>query len=110
VLRPNSRFRAAADVWLQKIGERRADSTLDLYTHWLNKVVLPELGELRLAECTRPSRPTRSEIWSASNRPAATRRRRRPVLVRFAIGTGLRMTSAKCASCRSWRCARTSTR
>lgn len=51
VLRPNSRFRDAADVWLEKIRERRADSTLDLYTHWLNKLVLPQLGELRLAEC-----------------------------------------------------------
>jgi integrase len=51
VLRPHSRFRDAAEVWLQKIRERRADSTLDLYSHWLNKLVLPQLGELRLAEC-----------------------------------------------------------
>jgi hypothetical protein len=38
-------------VWLKKIAERRADSTLDIYTHWLDKLVLPQLGELRLAEC-----------------------------------------------------------
>lgn len=44
VLRPHSRFRDAADVWLQKIRERRADSTLDLYTHRLNKLVLPSSG------------------------------------------------------------------
>jgi hypothetical protein len=50
-LRQNSRFRDAADVWLKKIAEKRADSTLDIYTHWLNKLVLPQLGELRLAEC-----------------------------------------------------------
>lgn len=50
-LRPNSRFRDAPEVWLAKIGERREDSTLDIYTHWLNKLVLPQLGELRLIEC-----------------------------------------------------------
>lgn len=50
-LRMNSRFRDAAEVWLKKIAEKRADSTLDIYTHWLNKLVLPQLGELRLAEC-----------------------------------------------------------
>ncbi len=50
-LRPYSRFRDAADIWMLKIRERRADSTYDLYTHWLNKLVLPQLGELRLVEC-----------------------------------------------------------
>lgn len=50
-LRPHAQFRDAAGIWLKKIGERRADSTLDIYTHWLNKVVLPQLGELRLGEC-----------------------------------------------------------
>ena len=50
-LRPSSRFRDAAALWLDKIRERRADPTLDIYTHWLNKLVLPQLGELRLAEC-----------------------------------------------------------
>jgi len=51
VLRRESRFRDAADVWLKKIAEKRADSTLDIYTHWLIKLVLPQLGELRLGEC-----------------------------------------------------------
>lgn len=51
LLRPNSRFRDAAAVWLGKIRERREDSTLDIYQHWLNKIVLPQLGELRLSEC-----------------------------------------------------------
>lgn len=51
VLRPNSRFRDASEVWLAKIAERREDSTLDIYTHWLKKLILPQLGELRLAEC-----------------------------------------------------------
>jgi integrase len=51
LLRPNSRFREAADVWLGKVRERRADSTLDIYEHRLKKVILPELGELLLAEC-----------------------------------------------------------
>jgi integrase len=51
LLRPNSRFREAADVWLGKVRERREDSTLDIYEHRLKKVILPELGELLLAEC-----------------------------------------------------------
>jgi integrase len=51
VLRPNSRFRDAADVWMGKIRERRADSTADTYTSCLNNQVLPQLGELRLVEC-----------------------------------------------------------
>jgi integrase len=51
LLRPNSRFRDAADVWLGKIGTRREDSTLDIYRHWLDNLVLPQLGELRLSEC-----------------------------------------------------------
>lgn len=50
-LRPNSRFRDAAGVWLAKTKERREDSTVGTYEHWLNRVVLPGLGELRLAEC-----------------------------------------------------------
>jgi hypothetical protein len=51
VLRPNSRFRDAADIWMGKIRERRADSTADTYTNCLNNQVLPQLGELRLVEC-----------------------------------------------------------
>jgi hypothetical protein len=51
LLRLDSRFRDASDVWMSKIRERREDSTLDIYQHWLKKVVLPQLGELRLAEC-----------------------------------------------------------
>jgi hypothetical protein len=38
-------------VWLGKVRERREDSTLDIYEHRLKKVILPELGELLLAEC-----------------------------------------------------------
>lgn len=51
LLRRDSRFRDAADVWLGKIRERREDSTLDIDRHWLNKVVLPQLGELKVFEC-----------------------------------------------------------
>lgn len=48
VLKPNSRFREAADVWMGKIRERRADSTADAYASCLRNQVLPQLGELRL--------------------------------------------------------------
>jgi integrase len=34
-----------------KIAERREDSTADTYRHWLEGLVLPQLGELRLYEC-----------------------------------------------------------
>ena len=51
VLKPNSRFWEAADVWMGKIRERRADSTADTYASCLNNQVLPHLGELRLSEC-----------------------------------------------------------
>jgi integrase len=51
VLRPESRFREAADLWMAKIRERRADSTADTYASCLRNQVLPQLGELRLFEC-----------------------------------------------------------
>ena len=51
LLRPHSRFREAAAVWMVKITERREDSTADTYWHWLNGLVLSQLGELRLYEC-----------------------------------------------------------
>jgi len=51
ILRPDSRFREAAVIWMRKIRERRADSTADTYDHCLRKQVLPQLGELRLHEC-----------------------------------------------------------
>jgi len=36
---------------MAKIIERRDDSTTDTYRHWLDGLVLPQLGELRLYEC-----------------------------------------------------------
>jgi integrase len=51
VLRPESRFREAADIWMGKIRERREDSTADTYASCLKNQVLPQLGELRLVEC-----------------------------------------------------------
>lgn len=50
-LRPTSKFSAAADVWSAKIAERREDSTTETYRFWVEKLVLPRLGELRLHEC-----------------------------------------------------------
>lgn len=51
LLRPHSRFRDAAALWIAKITERREDSTADTYRHWLDGLVLPELGGLQLKEC-----------------------------------------------------------
>jgi hypothetical protein len=51
MLRVESRFSDAAGIWKAKIVERREDSTADIYSYWLDTLVLPQLGELRLSEC-----------------------------------------------------------
>lgn len=51
LLQPTSRFREAVDVWFAKIEERREASTQSIYRHWLDKLILPQLAELRLHEC-----------------------------------------------------------
>jgi hypothetical protein len=51
LLQSQSRFRDATAVWMGKIAERREDSTADTYRHWLEGLVLLQLGELRLYEC-----------------------------------------------------------
>ncbi|MDT7556873.1 MAG: hypothetical protein QOI68_1343, partial [Pseudonocardiales bacterium] len=38
-------------MWMAKVAERREDSTADTYRHWLEALVLPQLGELCLHEC-----------------------------------------------------------
>ena len=82
MLRPNSRFREAADIWMGKIRERRADSTADTYASCLENQVLPQLGELRLVECDVAhldaffSRLERAPARSSS-RPTARRSRSR---------------------------------
>jgi hypothetical protein len=50
MLKSNSRFRQAADIWMGTIKERRADSTADAYASCVKNQVLPQLGELRLVE------------------------------------------------------------
>ena len=78
MLRPESRFREAADIWMGKIRARRADSTADTYDHCLRKQVLPQLGELRLYECAtlgppqhdpRPGRDRRRHLRTGHHRP-----------------------------------------
>lgn len=56
-LRPTDTFERAAGVWLAKFealvaDDRRSPTTLDLYRGQLERIVLPGLGQLRLAECT----------------------------------------------------------
>lgn len=50
LLSRQSRFREAAALWTARIVERREDSTAATYSHWLDSLVLPELGELQLQE------------------------------------------------------------
>ena len=42
-LRPHSRFRDGAALWMAKITKRREDSTADTYRQWLDALVLPQL-------------------------------------------------------------------
>lgn len=51
VLRPESRFSDAAALHIGKVDARREDSTAGIYRYWLDKLLLPHLGALRLAEC-----------------------------------------------------------
>jgi hypothetical protein len=51
-LRANSRCHDAAGDWLAKITDRRAASTVETYSYWLDTLVLPRLGERRLSELT----------------------------------------------------------
>ncbi len=51
MLLARSRFADAAGIYLVKIVERREDSTYDTYRHWIDTVVLPALGKLRIHEC-----------------------------------------------------------
>ncbi len=95
MLRPESRFCEAADIWMVKIRARRADSTADTYGHCLRKQVLPQLGELRLYECDvaqldafftrleRARRPVEHPDGSVGERPmyaANTRRQIRAIV------------------------------
>jgi hypothetical protein len=45
MLSADARFADAAEIYLAKIAERRENSTYDTYRHWINKVVLPALGQ-----------------------------------------------------------------
>jgi integrase len=51
MLSASSRFADAAEIYLIKIADRREDSTYDTYRHWMDNVVLPALGQLRIHEC-----------------------------------------------------------
>ena len=91
MLRPESRFREAADIWMGKIRQRRADSTADTYEHCLRKQVLPQLGELRLHECDvaqldafftrleRARRPVEHPDGTTTDKPAYAANTRRQI-------------------------------
>ncbi|MGH3809444.1 MAG: hypothetical protein ACRDRU_23020, partial [Pseudonocardiaceae bacterium] len=51
VLSASSRFADAAELYLIKIADRREATTYDTYRHWMDTVVLPALGQLRIHEC-----------------------------------------------------------
>jgi hypothetical protein len=49
-LKPSSRFREAAAIWLAGVERTRRGSTIDNYRQRLNALILPALGELHLRE------------------------------------------------------------
>lgn len=51
-LQANSTFADAAALWLVKIATKRRGSTYDTYRRWLDNRVIPDIGGLRLRECT----------------------------------------------------------
>lgn len=51
MLSASSRFADAVEIYLVKIADRREDSAYDLYRYWMDTVVLPALGQLRIHEC-----------------------------------------------------------
>ena len=75
MLRPNSRFREAADIWMGKIRERRADSTADTYTSCLDNQVLP--AARRAASRRVRRRPARRLLHPPGTRPQGRRAARR---------------------------------
>ncbi len=55
MLSASARFADAAEIYLVKIADRREASTYDIYRHWMDNVVLPALGQLRVHDATSPS-------------------------------------------------------
>lgn len=51
-LQPSSTFGDAALLWLAKVELRRRGSTYDTYRRWLENLIIPDIGALRLRECT----------------------------------------------------------
>jgi integrase len=51
-LSANSRFADIAAVWLEEVHRRHTGTTYDRYRSRLNNHVLPDLGQLRIRECT----------------------------------------------------------
>lgn len=51
-LKPYSTLADAAQLWLIKVSLNRRGSTYDTYRRWLDNRVIPDIGNLRLYECT----------------------------------------------------------
>ena len=51
-LQPGSTFADAAALWLAKIAAKRRGTTYDTYRRWLDNRVVPDIGGLRIRECT----------------------------------------------------------
>jgi integrase len=65
VLRPESRFREAADIWIGKIRERREDSTADTYASCLRNRCSPSSASCAWSSATSRTSTPSSRVWSA---------------------------------------------
>lgn len=73
VLRPESRFRDAVTIYLGKVTARREDSTTDVYSYWLEKLVLPSSASCAWASATWHRWMPSSPAWSAAGASSNTR-------------------------------------
>ena len=64
MLRPESRFREAADIWMGKIRERREDSTADTYATACATRYSPSSASCASSSATSPSSTPSSPAWS----------------------------------------------
>lgn len=51
-LPPSSRFKTVAALWIDRVRVTEKGTTYDTHRRWLDGVVLPALGELRIRQCT----------------------------------------------------------
>ncbi len=73
ILRPESRFREAADIWMGKVRQRGADSTADTYDHCRHKQVPPNSASSACTSATSPNSMPSLHAWNVPGALSSTR-------------------------------------